>query len=293
MAVKKTDIVKRTISKENKILIVGLGLLGGSYAMALTEAGYSVSAITRSRETIDYALQTGMIEKGAAWVEEDLIKEADLIIFGLYPTTLLEWIEENQHYFKSGALLTDVTGVKSGIVPRIQEMLREDVEFIGCHPMAGKESNGVKNSDPAIFKPANFIITPTEKNTKEAVETCYELAEILGFSRISELSIREHDEMIGFLSQLTHVIAVSLMTCNDSQELVKYTGDSFRDLTRIAKINEKMWSELFLLNKEELLSQIDRFLVELKEFRDMLAADDRKGMEEKMKLSTERRHQFD
>lgn len=293
MAVKKIDIVKRTISKENKILIVGLGLLGGSYAMALTEAGYLVSAITRSEETITYALQQGMIEKGTTKIDPEIIGEADIVIFGLYPTTLLEWIEANQKYFKPGALITDVTGVKSGIVPKIQEMLREDVEFIGSHPMAGKESSGVKNSDPAIFKPANFIITPTEKNTKEAIETCYELAEILGFSRISELSITEHDTMIGFLSQLTHVIAVSLMTCNDSEELVKYTGDSFRDLTRIAKINEKMWSELFLLNKEELLAQIDRFSSELKVFRDMLAAEDREGMEEKMKLSTKRRHQFD
>lgn len=293
MAVKKIDIVKRTISKENKILIIGLGLLGGSYAMALTAAGYLVSAITRSEETIAYALQQGMIEKGTTKIDPEIIGEADIVIFGLYPTTLLEWIETNQKYFKSGALITDVTGVKSSIVPKIQEMLREDVEFIGCHPMAGKESSGVKNSDPAIFKPANFIITPTEKNTKEAVETCYELAEILGFSRISELSITEHDAMIGFLSQLTHVIAVSLMTCNDSEELVKYTGDSFRDLTRIAKINEKMWSELFLLNKEELLAQIDRFSGELTTFRDMLAAEDREGMEEKMKLSTKRRHQFD
>lgn len=293
MSVKKIDIVKRTISKENKILIVGLGLLGGSYAMALTKAGYSVSALTRSPETIQYALQAGMIEKGDTKIDGNLIGEADIVIFGLYPTTLLDWIAANQQYFKPGALLTDVTGVKSSIVPKIQDMLREDVEFIGCHPMAGKESSGVKNSDPEIFKPANFIITPTERNTKEAVETCYELAEILGFTRVSELSIQEHDEMIGFLSQLTHVIAVSLMTCNDSQELVKYTGDSFRDLTRIAKINEKMWSELFLLNKEELLSQIDRFSGELTAFRNMLAEEDRAGMEEKMKLSTQRRHQFD
>jgi prephenate dehydrogenase len=178
-------------------------------------------------------------------------------------------------------------------VPKIQEMLRPDAEFIGCHPMAGKESSGVRNSDPAIFKTANFIITPTERNTEEAIESCYQLAEILGFTRISQLSIQEHDAMIGFLSQLTHVIAVSLMTCNESEDLVKYTGDSFRDLTRIAKINEKMWSELFLLNKKELLSQIDRFSKELIEFRDMLAQENREGMEEKMKLSTKRRHQFD
>lgn len=293
MSVKKVDIVKTIISTENKILIIGLGLIGGSYAMALTNAGYHVSAISRNPDTINYALSTGMIEKGSVEIDPEIIGEADIVVFGLYPTTLLEWLEKYQHLFKSGALITDVSGVKSSIVPKIQDMLRPDLEFIGSHPMAGKESSGVKNSDPSIFKQANFIITPTEKNTKDAIESCYQLAEILGFTRISELSIEGHDEMIGFLSQLTHVIAISLMTCNDSQELVKYTGDSFRDLTRIAKINEKMWSELFLMNKTELLAQIDRFSSELQEFRNLLDAEDRKGMEEKMILSTQRRHQFD
>ncbi len=293
MTVKKVKIIRETLSKENKILIVGLGLIGGSYAKALSAQGYSVAAITLKSEDIAYAHQVGMIEKGSTKADQSMIGEADLIIFALYPTVLIDWIRENQQYFKPGALLTDVTGVKSSVIPKIQEMLREDVEFIGAHPMAGRECSGVRNSDPSIFKEANFIITPTEKNTKEAIETCYQLAEILGFTRTSELSVYEHDEMIGFLSQLTHVIAISLMTCNDSEELVKYTGDSFRDLTRIAKINEKMWSELFLLNKEELLAQIDRFSGELLEFRALLAADDREGMEEKMKLSTERRHQFD
>ncbi len=293
MSVKKVKIVRETLSKENKILIVGLGLMGGSYAKALSAAGYSVAAITRNSEDIAYAHQVGMIEKGTTKVDASIIGEADLVIFALYPTALLDWIRENQQYFKPGALLTDVTGVKSSVVPKIQEILREDVEFIGAHPMAGREVSGVRNSDPSIFKEANFIITPTEKNTKEAIETCYQLAEILGFTRVSELDVGEHDEMIGFLSQLTHVIAISLMTCNDSEELVKYTGDSFRDLTRIAKINEKMWPELFLLNKEKLLAQIDRFSNELAAFRGLLAAEDREGMEEKMKLSTQRRHQFD
>lgn len=293
MSVKKELIVRETISKETNILIVGLGLIGGSYAKALSSQGYHVSAITRDPSSIAYGHEKGLIDKGSTRIDPAIIGDADLVIFSLYPKLLVSWIEDNQKYFKKGALLTDVTGVKSGVVPKIQKILRDDLEFIGCHPMAGREVAGVRNSDPEIFKGANFIITPTEKNSEEAVKTCEELAEILGFARISRLSIEEHDEMIGFLSQLTHIIAVSLMTCNDSEQLVKYTGDSFRDLTRIAKINEKMWSELFLLNKEELLKQIDRFSSELLEFRGYLEAEDREKMEEKMKLSTKRRHQFD
>ena len=195
--------------------------------------------------------------------------------------------------FKPGAMITDVTGVKSCVVYDIQAALREDVEFIAAHPMAGREVSGVQNSDERIFRDANYIVVPTEKNTPEAIEWCRSLGRILGFRHIAELTPEQHDEMIGFVSQLTHVIAVSLMTCSDNTHLVDYTGDSFRDLTRIAQINDAMWSELFLMNREPLLKQMDVFLAEVSRFRDMLAAGDREGMREKMRLSTQRRALFD
>ena len=144
-----------------------------------------------------------------------------------------------------------------------------------------------------MFKGANYIITPTSENSEYAVELAKELGEILEFNSISVLTPEEHDEMIGFLSQLTHCIAVALMTCKDSRYLVDYTGDSFRDLTRIAKINENMWSELFLMNKNQLLSQMDLFLKQFKELRDALAKEDEEKMKEIMRLSTERRKYFD
>ena len=159
--------------------------------------------------------------------------------------------------------------------------------------MAGKEVYGVQNADKAIFRNANYIVTPTEKNSKEAIEECKQLGKILGFKTIAELSPEEHDEMIGFLSQLTHCIAVSLMTCKDSENLVDYTGDSFRDLTRIAKINEEMWTELFLLNKKELLSQMDLFMNKFKSLRDSIENEDKEQMKEIMRLSTQRRSLFD
>ena len=280
------------ISKSN-ILIVGLGLIGGSYAKALTRLGFHVTALARRQETIDYAVSHGIIAEGSASVDPALVGSADAVIFALYPGVFKDWIRDNQQLLRPGAMLTDVTGVKRCIVYDIQAMLRPDVEFIAAHPMAGKEVYGVENSDDRIFHEANYIVTPTDKNTPEAIEWCKSLGRILGFRKVSVLSPEEHDEMIGFLSQLTHCIAVSLMTCKENRHLVDYTGDSFRDLTRIARINEDMWSELFLLNRDELLAQMDQFAKEFHELRDMLADGDVEGMKEKMRLSTTRRAYFD
>ena len=280
------------MAKKN-VLIVGLGLMGGSYARALKRLGFHVAALDRDEEAIAYALQEHIISEGSAGTDERMIREADAIIFALYPGIFPDWVRDHQHLFKSGAFLTDVTGVKTCIVYRIQEMLREDVEFIAAHPMAGRELSGVRNSDDRIFRDANYIIVPTEKNTAKGIEWCGMLGRLLGCGRISVLSPEEHDEMIGFVSQLTHCIAVSLMTCSDSTHLADYTGDSFRDLTRIARINDSMWSELFMMNREPLLRQMDTFLKELHNFRDMLERGDTEGMRAKMRLSTERRAMFD
>ena len=278
---------------DSNILIVGLGLIGGSYARALKRLGYYVSALSRTQPTIDYALREGIIDEGSTGVDPELIGSADAVIFALYPGVMLNWLRNYQRYLKPGALLTDVTGVKGNMVYDIQEMLRPDLEFIAAHPMAGREVSGVENSDDAMFLDANYIITPTEQNSDEAIEWCAGLGRILGFRSISVLSPEEHDEMIGFVSQLTHCIAIALMTCNDNQHLSAYTGDSFRDLTRIARINDEMWSELFLRNKDALLRQIDTFTDEMQTLRDLISAEDREGLRDKMRLSTKRRAAFD
>ncbi len=276
-----------------KILIVGLGLLGGSYAKALKRFGFHISAITKEKSSIEYALNENIIDEGSTELDEKIIGEADLVIFALYPHIFVEWVEKNQHLLKRGAIITDVTGVKCSIVYRIQSILRNDVEFIAAHPMAGCEVSGVENSTEKMFIGANYIVTPTEMNTQEAIETCVELGRLLGFSNVTVLSPEEHDEMIGFLSQLTHCIAITLMTCNDKENMEKFTGDSFRDLTRIARINDLMWSELFMANKDVLLEQMNLFLNKFNELKAMLETNDIDGMRKMMRLSTERRALFD
>ena len=276
-----------------KILIVGLGLLGGSYARGLKRFGFHISAITKEQSSIDFALKEGIIDEGSTEIDARMIGEADLVIFALYPHIFVEWIAENQGLLKSGALITDVTGVKRSIVYKIQDILRPDVEFVAAHPMAGREVSGVENSTDRMFFGANYIVTPTEKNTPEAVESIIELGRLLGFSNVTTLSPKEHDEMIGFLSQLTHCIAITLMTCNDKENMEKFTGDSFRDLTRIARINDLMWSELFAANKDVLLEQMNLFIGKFNELKEMLESDDIDGMRAMMRHSTERRALFD
>lgn len=278
---------------EQRILIVGLGLIGGSLAEGLTKLGFQVGALTRSRSSVDYALQKGIICEGTTEPEAEFLGRWDLVIFSLYPHVFVEWIEKYQHLLKKGAVLTDVTGVKGRLVPKVQALLREDLEFVPAHPMAGREVYGVQNADASIFRGANFIITPTGRNSEQAIGRIEELARMLGFRKVSRLSLEEHDEMIGFLSQLTHCIAVTLMDCKESAHMVDYTGDSFRDLTRIARINEDMWTELFLENREELLSQMELFANKFEELRQALESGNTEKMKEMMRLSTLRRSYFD
>ena len=281
------------LTNDKNILIVGLGLIGGSYAKALTKKGYRVSAITRSQSTIQYALNHGIIAEGTTQIDPKLIGQADIVVFALYPKVLLQWLQENQQHLKPGAILTDVTGVKGCVVYDIQDMLRPDVEFIGAHPMAGREVYGIENSDETIFRNANYIVTPTEQNTEAAIRLCEELGWELGFARVSCLSPEKHDDMIGFLSQLTHCIAIALMNCNDTPGMEAYTGDSFRDLTRIARINDQMWSELFMCNRELLLQHMDAFSDSFAAMREMLENGDVERMREAMRKSTARRMLFD
>ncbi len=282
-----------TIDKDTTFLIVGLGVIGGSYAMALSRKGYRVLSVTKKEEDIAYAISKGMIVKGATFPDPKLVREADVVVLAIYPEDAVNWIRDNGKLLREGVLVTDVSGVKSTVVTPIQKLLGDRNEFVAAHPMAGREQSGVAFADDSVFYGANFIITPTERNTESAVESIAALAKELGFSRISTLSPEEHDRMIAFLSQLTHCIAVTLMNANQTPGLEKYTGDSFRDLTRIAKINDLMWSKLFLANKDALLAEMNAFLDEFIRFKQCLERDDADGMRTMMRTSTARRSLFD
>lgn len=276
-----------------RFLVVGLGLLGARYALGLTEAGLHVDGINRSRENLDFALEKGYIQAGKTEDYAGLVSAADYIILAQYPGAMLDWAREWLPYCKPGCLVTDLAGIKGGLVEPLQGLLPDGVEFIGSHPMAGREVSGAANAALVDFAPANFIITPTENNTPRGIAFAKKLAQTLGFAHICVLSVAEHDRMIGYVSQLTHAIAVSLMCASDNGHLAEYTGDSFRDLTRIARINGGMWAELFLWNRENLIAEIDQFAGTLEEMKRHLISGDRAALEEMFALSTGRRAAFD
>lgn len=272
--------------------IVGLGLMGASFAKRLSpQKDKMIYGIDQNEQTIQTALKLKIIKEGST-DPISIIKKCKLIILALYPTMIKPWIEENQQYIESGTILMDISGVKTNIVEPIQAILRKDLELISIHPMCGRESRGIDFAQANIFDNANYIIVPTDKNTPKAIDAAKQLGKDLLVKNISILSCKEHDRMIGFLSQLTHVIAVSLMNTHDNSHLVEYTGDSFRDLTRIASINENLWSELFLLNKDILLDEIDQFLDTTKHFRNSLEKEDIDEMKRLFIQSTNRRKLF-
>ena len=165
------------LDKTKRYLVVGLGLLGGKYALELSKAGFHVDGINRSEGHLQFALDHGYIERGKTHDFEDLVREADHIIFGLYPTALIDWFKTYGHLIKPGCIFTDVSGVKTGLVEPVQAMCPEGVEFIASHPMAGRERSGVRHSDETVFHGANYIVVPTEKNSEEAIECCKKLGE--------------------------------------------------------------------------------------------------------------------
>ena len=281
------------LDKSKRYLVVGLGLLGGKYALELSKAGFHVDGINRSEGHLQYALDHGYIASGKTHDFEDLVAQADHIIFGLYPTALIDWFRTYGSLLKPGCIFTDVSGVKTGLVEPVQAMCPAGVEFIASHPMAGRETSSVEHAAEVNFAPANFIITPTEKNTEAGLTFAWSLAETLGFQHITTLTPAEHDQMIGYVSQLTHAIAVSLMCASDNGRLAEYTGDSFRDLTRIARINAQMWAELFLWNRDNLMKEIDQFEGALTHLRACLERGDREELEAMFRLSTQRRAVFD
>ena len=276
------------------ICIIGLGLIGGTYALALRDNPKvkKISAIDICESTIKKAIEKNIIDEGAT-LGDKLLKDADLIIISLYPNLIVEFIKENLHNFKDGAIITDAAGVKKGLMDEINKLpLKAD--FIFGHPMAGREKVGLDFADKNIFKNANYILTPQEKNKKENLDLLKELIYSMGFRNVSLIKAWEHDEIIAFTSQLTHAIAVALVNSdNEKFETNLFVGDSYRDLTRIAKINSKLWSELFLENKANLIDKINAFQEKLDELKKALVEDNPSKLIEEFKESTKRRESID
>ena len=276
-----------------KIVVVGLGVIGGSFIMALKEAGYKdVYGIDVNEESLKKAKEKELIKEGFKDGKE-IIKEADLIIISLYPRLVKQFILDIKENFKDGALITDATGVKKFFIEDILNILPNNIDFIFGHPMAGREKKGIDFASSQVFKGANYILTPISRNKPENLDLVEELVYKLGFKRVKRIAPEYHDEMIGFVSQLPHAIAVGLINSDvEGRETGNFIGDSYRDLTRIANINEDLWSELFLENKDNLLNSIDNFEIELDKIKNAIRNDDTQTLKELFIKSTKRREKL-
>ncbi len=267
-----------------KVLIVGLGLMGGAYAYRLSNKGYTVYGSDINMDSIDYALEKKFIANGSV-NPEDFIKDSDLIVLAIYPTAILSFINRYHDLFHEGQVITDICGVKSSFIHEATKLSKPAV-YCSHHPMAGREKIGIEYSTECVFGGANYLITPLEGTDEFAIDLLKQLGNDLGFKRISVMDIEKHNRMIGFTSQLTHAIAVSLVNSDHDSDTKYYIGDSYRDLTRIAMINENLWSELFLENRKYLLEHIASFEFELDLLKMALYREDKEALCELFRSST-------
>jgi len=276
-----------------RIVVVGLGVIGGSFTMALKEAGYDdVYGIDINKESLEKAKKLGLIKDGYTNGQE-IIKSADFIIISLYPRLVKKFIIDNKDDFKDGAVITDATGIKKMFIEDIVNILPENIDFVFGHPMAGREKKGIDFASSAVFKGANYILTPVARNKEENLNMVEDLVYKIGFKRVKRITPEYHDEMIGYTSQLPHSLAVALVNSDvEGRETGSFIGDSYRDLTRIANINEDLWSELFLGNKENLLKGIENFEIELDKIKHAIENDDKEALKEIFIKSTKRREKL-
>lgn len=276
-----------------KILIVGLGVIGGGYAMALKEAGYNeVYGIDTNEETLKKAKEMKIIKEGFTR-EDEIISEMNLIILAIYPNLVKNFIVKNKNKFKENALITDVTGIKQLFINDIVEILPQNIDFVFAHPMAGRENKGIDYATNKVFQGANFLIVETKKNKEENIRKIENLAKEMGFKHIKRTTPAFHDEMIAFTSQLPHVLAVALTNSDiENRNTGEFIGDSYRDLTRIANMNEKLWSLLFLGNKKNLLEAMNNFEAEFDKIKKCIEENDEKNLQKLFIKSTIRREQL-
>lgn len=251
------------------IAVVGLGLIGGSFCKALKKNTFhKILGIDTNKDTVKAALECGAIDEE---ITADRLSEANLTIICLYPKAIVDFVKKNAAKFKKGGIVIDSCGVKEYIVNECTPILDEQgVIFVGTHPMAGREFSGFEYSTDDLYKGASFIITPTDKTPQIAVDLLQTLAGSVGFGKAVVSTPEKHDEVIAYTSQLAHVVSNAYVKSPTMLNFDGFSAGSFQDLTRVAKLNEYMWSELFMCNKEALLKEINCVINSITEYRDAI-----------------------
>ncbi len=265
-----------------KILIVGLGLIGGSYCKAISSyTEHEVYGLDNNTDVIKSAKKCGCIKDSVTTSHLNIF---DMVIVCLHPVPAYKFMRDNISNMKKGAILSDVCGIKGQMSINMTKLAKNNgVNYVGTHPMAGKERFGFDFSDGSLFIGANFIVTPTEDTDKESVLVVEKLAKQMGFKKIVESSPFDHDNIIAYTSQLAHVVSSAYVKSPTMQKELGFSAGSFKDMTRIATLNESMWTSLFMSNKECLLFEIDELIKHLSEYRDVISNDDSETLEKLLK----------
>ena len=271
------------------VAVIGLGLMGGSFAKRLKEIGNPVIGINRTQSVAEEALRMGIVDS----ISEKDLKKADIVIFCTPEKGTLAFIKEKLSLLKKPVVLTDIAGVKNHFAEEIQALLPEGMDFISGHPMCGREGAGLTQADGAIFQGANYVVIPQEGNQEEHIALIKTMAKALGCAHMPVVTAEAHDRAIAYTSDLTHVLATSLIHSVSYNADTKYfMGGSFRDATRVADINGKLWTSLFMSNQQKLLDEIDRFSESLSILRQAIAQGDTEGMETFLNEAARRRKEL-
>ena len=278
---------------EMTFAVIGLGLIGGSYAKALRRLGVKkILGFNRTASVTQEALNAGLIDV-ALTDQDEALREADVLIMAAYPAAIVDFLARHRDYLKKGALITDAAGIKQDLGARVRAVLSDDQEFISGHPMAGREGRGLALASAEIFDGANYIIVVEPENTPVAADWLEAFALAIGFGHTVRATPDEHDRIIAYTSDLPHITAVALMDSTSFNEKTKFfSAGSFRDGTRVAAINPDLWSELFLSNATKVVDEIDHYTEQLSKWREAIAARDVNALKALMQTSNERKAQM-
>lgn len=257
-----------------KIAVVGLGIIGGSLCKAFVKAGYFVAGTDIDEKTLSYALKEKIIAERA-----EKLSSYDTVFLAVPPRTAVRLLETEN--FKNGAFVADVCGVKSEIERAVYAAPRT-YRYVGLHPMAGKETSGIRSASDKLFSNANLIITVSSHTDKNALAEAYVYAKALGFGRITECSAELHDKKIALTSQLAHIVSNAYVRSSEVDGCKGFTGGSFQDMTRIAGVDEKMWSQLYMFNRKNILSELEGLIARLTAYKEALTLKDENSLKEEL-----------
>lgn len=272
------------------IVVVGMGLIGGSFCKCLKKhTQHCVYGWDINKESLKEALSQEAIDDIA---DPTTLHSADVTVVCLYPEQTIQFVKDHCSEFRKGSILIDTCGIKSYVVSMLEPLLADvGVRYVGTHPMAGREFSGFAYSVADLFDPASLILTITERTPDSAVKEVAALAEEMRFHEVVISTPEEHDRIIAYTSQLAHVVSNAYIKSPTERMERGFSAGSFKDLTRVARLNPEMWTSLFLLNREPLLFEIDTIIGHLKEYRDALQQSDKEKLFWLLEKGSERKKQ--